>query len=56
MQDLVGSLDDIVIDLEWQVQQFKMDSKGNKIVVLSQDGMYIFVYSLLEFKGSERPI
>lgn len=56
VQDLIGFNEDIIIEPEWPIQQFKMDKDGNKIVMLSQDGMYVFVYSLLEFKGSEKPI
>lgn len=45
-----------VIEPCWPVSQIKMDRTGKMLVVLSQDGMFVFVYTLLNFKGNDKPI
>lgn len=56
VKDLVGSMDDLHITPEWSIQEFKLNKTATQLVVLSQDGMYLFVYSLLDFKGNEKPL
>lgn len=44
----------IIKSLPWPVGEFKLDKKGARLVVVSKDGLYIFVYSLM-YNESKNP-
>lgn len=43
----------LVKNLTFPVSEFKMDSDGMRIVVLSQDGMYLYVYSTIMHNSND---
>ena len=56
MHDLIDSENSLSIGpLQWDVSDLELDSKGQCLVVISTDGMYINVYSTLKLNGEALP-
>jgi hypothetical protein len=55
-EDLIFNENNFEIEAPWPIAQLKFDKKGKKIIVLSQDGKFIFVYTTINFPGRDKPI
>ena len=54
--DSNDSANDLELQPAWKVQNMTFNKKGEKLIVLSENGEYLFVYSTLTFKGNSQPI
>lgn len=53
MQDFAMDENSFQIEMPWAVGGMKLDQSGEKLVVVSQDTKYIYVYSTLNFKNND---
>jgi hypothetical protein len=56
VQQYEEGYDQLNIKLPWKVQDLNFDKAGSKLVVISEDAIQIFVYSMLKFKNNDQPI
>ncbi len=45
-----------MIPLNWAISDIKFNKQGDKLVALSLDGIFIYIYSTLNFKNNYLPI